>query len=463
MLADLHKSPFEGVVTELALVESEIHTALEKLSTWMTPTKKGNSALNIPCWATTQRDPLGVVLVMGAWNYPMQLSLAPMVGAIAGGNCVVLKPGSYAVHSSNCLARLIPQYLDPACVRVVEGNRTVTSALLKERFDKIFFTGSGFVGRIVARAAAEHMTPCVLELGGKSPCIIDKSANLEHTAKRLCWGTFVNGGQTCVRPDFVMVHADIADDFFTQMQKTVLDFYGAKPEATKWFGRCINEAAFTRLAKLVDENKEKIVVGGATIAEERFIAPTIFDFGADQQAFTDSSLMQDELFGPLLPCVRYTDVDDAVQFVRRLPTGKPLALYAFGSNKRFIETIKIRTTSGGLCINDVLMHLANHELPFGGVGSSGMGAYHGEYSFNCFTHEKAVLQKSQFLDQTPLFKPLLAARFPPYTPFKMFLVKVFGAHVVEKLVNMPVPLVRMLLRLLCLYGAMRLLGFKITR
>lgn len=460
---DLHKSPFEGYATELGLVKHEAEIALDNLDTWATPNKTGNSPLNIPCWSTTQRDPLGVILIMGAWNYPMQLSLAPMVGAIAGGNCVLLKPGSYAVNASNVLARVVPRYMDPECIRVVEGNRHVTSALLKERVDKIFFTGSDFVGRVVARAAAEHLTPCVLELGGKSPCVIDKTANIEHTVERMIWGTFCNGGQTCVRPDFVMVHEDVADKFFEECQKCILKFYGEDPQKTEWFGRLINDTAYTRLSKLVEENKEYVVTGGKTDATDKYICPTVFDFGSDITKFANTSVMKDELFGPLLPCVRYRDLEDVVQFIRHLPTGKPLALYAFSQDSSFIKTIKTRTTSGGLCVNDVMMHLANAELPFGGVGNSGMGAYHGKYSFDCCTHEKAVLEKSQMLDQSLLLKPLLAARFPPYTPFKQTLVKTFTMKVMDKVVNYPVPFFRQMFKLAVLYFVMRLLGFKIIR
>jgi len=463
MFEDLHKSPFEGYLTELGLVKNEIETALEHLDSWMIPEKKSNSALNIPCWSTTQRDPLGVVLIMGAWNYPVQLALAPMVGAIAGGNCILMKPGSYSPATSNILARIIPEYLDQDAIRVIEGNRDVTSAVLKERFEKIFFTGSGFVGRIVARAAAEHMTPCVLELGGKSPCVVDSSADLEHASQRLCWGTFLNGGQTCVRPDFCLVHEDVADAFFKQMQKTLLSFYGENPQETEWFGRCINESAFTRLAQLVEENKQYIVTGGKMDKADKFISPTVLDFGSDIDLFRNSSVMQDEIFGPLLPCFRYKNIEDAVSMIKDLPTGKPLALYAFGSDATFIKTIKTRTTSGGLCINDCLMHLANHDLPFGGVGSSGMGSYHGKYSFDCFTHEKAVLEKSQLLDQSVLFKPLLGVRFPPYNKQKKFLVKTFALHIMEKLVNVPIPLARVLAKILALYAFMTLLGFKIVR
>jgi aldehyde dehydrogenase (NAD+) len=242
----LDRSPLEGFLTELALVKAEIETALQHLDEWMTPKKTRNSALNIPSWSTTQRDPLGVVLIMGAWNYPMQLSLAPLVGAIAGGNCVVVKPGSYAIDSSHALARAISKHLDNSCIKVVEGNREMTNALLNETFETTFFTGSAFVGKIVAQAAASHLRPCVLELGGKSPTIVDKSANLEHAAQRLIWGTFINGGQTCVRPDFVMVHEDVADAFFKLCKRFVKEFYGEDAQQSEWFGRCINTGAFTR-------------------------------------------------------------------------------------------------------------------------------------------------------------------------------------------------------------------------
>lgn len=463
MLKDLHKSAFEGYVTELELVLSEAQVAIAHLDEWMTPKKTSNSALNIPCWSTTQHDPLGLVFVMGAWNYPVQLALAPLVGAIAGGNCVVIKPGSYSVAVSNCLARIIPKYMDSKCIRVIEGNRHMTTALLKERFDKIFFTGSGFVGRIVALAAAEHLTPCVLELGGKSPFIIDRSANLVHASERLVWGSFLNGGQTCVRPDFVMVHKDVADAFFKHVQTTLIKFYGENPQHTEWFGRCINDSAFKRLIKLMNDNMDLVVVGGDRDASDKYIQPTVYDFGTDLKAFESNPLMQDELFGPLLPCVRYSETEEAVQFVRRLATGKPLALYAFSSDSKFIDTIKTRTTSGGLVINDCLMHLANHALPFGGVGSSGMGSYHGHYSFQCFTHEKAVLQKSSFLDESFLFKPLLAVRFPPYTPFKKFMVKTFSHPVVEKIVNFPIPFVRSLLKLMAVCLVCYALGFRVVR
>ena len=435
--ADLHKSSFEAYSTEISLCEGEIHTAMAGLKEWMKPVSTGSSALNFPCWSSTQRDPLGVVLVLGAWNYPIQLCLAPLVGAIAGGNCVLLKPGSYAVNTSHCIARLFNKYMDTDCIRVAEGDRKVTSAILDQAFDKIFFTGSGYVGKIVAAAAAKHLTPCILELGGKSPTIVDKTANLEHAARRICWGTFLNGGQTCVRPDFAMVHADVVGPFLEEMKKAVLDFYGDDSQESEWYGRCINDKAFERLSAIVDSSRDRIVLGSGRVdAKDKYVEPTVLNYGADMAAFTASAAMQDEIFGPILPMVTFTSMETVISYVKALPTGKPLALYAFSQDNAVIETIKRRTTSGGLVINDNLMHLANHELPFGGIGASGMGAYHGERSFSAFTHEKAVLEKSQMLDQSIVLKPLLQARFPPYNSTKKALVKIFMMPFASTILNL---------------------------
>jgi len=435
MKVDLHKSAFEGVVTELSVLGGEIDTALAHLRSWMAPTYTGSSALNVPCWSYTQRDPLGVVLVMGAWNYPTLLTLGPVVGAIAGGNCVVIKPGAYARASSHSIARLLLKHMDPTCVAVAEGDRTVTAALLEQRFDKICFTGSGYVGKIVAEAAAKHLTPCLLELGGKSPCIVDRSADLAHAAKRFVFGAFLNGGQTCVRPDFLLVHEAVADAFFAAVKRCVHDFYGQGLDAqrSEWFGRCINDAAFDRLAGMIGRASDRVIVGGHVDKDDRFIAPTLLDYGADLAQFRACEAMQDENFGPVVAAVRFQDVEQVVELVRGLPTGKPLALYAFARDATFCEAIRLRTTSGALNINDCLMHMANKELPFGGVGASGMGAYHGEHSFKAFTHQKAVLEKSQALDA--LLTPLLDLRFPPYTPLKQFVVGALQSGPFQLLVN----------------------------
>eukprot|EP01084_Bolivina_argentea_P109448 195630_1 len=463
MKADLHKSAFESFSTELAMVRNECEYFINHLNELMTPTYTESSALNIPAWSSTQQDPLGICLVMGAWNYPMQLSLMPMIGAIAAGNCCILKPGSYAVESSHVLAKLVQKYLDPQAIVVVEGNRDMTTALLKERFDLIFFTGSAFVGKIVAAAAAKHLTPIVLELGGKSPVIVDKSANLEHAAARIVWGAFLNCGQTCVRPDFLMMHEQIADKLLQLLKKYIIQFYGNDPQATQWFGRCINDKAFDRLSKLVSDGKKNIVIGGDTDEKDRYVSPTIFDYGSDMETFNESAIMQDEIFGPLLPSIRFKNSEQVVEFVRRLKTGKPLALYCFAKDSKFIEEIKNRTTSGGMCVNDVIMHLANDELPFGGVGASGMGGYHGKHSFNVFTHTKAVLEKSPMLDESIFFRPLLQMRFPPYTPAKIKIIKAFGTYTVSNALNLPYRILKKYSVLIAIILFMYLFGFRVRR
>lgn len=462
MWEDLHKDHWEGWLVEISLLEAEIEHMLAHLSEWMDPNYEySSSALNVPCWSSTVRDPLGVVLVMGAWNYPIYLSLCPMIGAIAAGNCVLMKPGSYAPHCSHALVRAIPRYLDRKAIKCVQGDRHMTTKLLEQRWDKIFFTGSGFVGRIIAKAAAQHLTPVTLELGGKSPAIVDKSANLEQAATRLLWGAFLNCGQTCVRPDFCLVHEDVADEFFKLLVSKKKEFYGENAQETKNFGRPINQTAYKRLTRIMEENKDFMITGGRTDPKDRFIDPCIFDFKTDEKAFHSSSLMRDELFGPLLPCFRYRNFEDVIRICKHLWTGKPLALYAFATDSSVIEQIKRRTTSGGLVINDCLMHLSN-DTPFGGVGNSGLGAYHGKYSFDCFSHEKAVLEKSSMLDQSFLLKWALDCRFPPYNGFKHFIIGFAAKPWVSSAVNKQVVLIKWCIKVFFAAAFLWLLGLRIT-
>lgn len=463
MKKDLGKSGFEAIVTEIGQVEAECVEAIAHLDEWMTPKSTKTSALNWPAGSYTVHDPLGVVLVMGAWNYPVNLTLCPVVGALAGGNCVLVRPGSYAVETSHTLCRLLHKYMDRDCVRVAEGDRTLTAVILEQKFDKIFYTGSGFVGKIVAEAAAKHLTPVALELGGKSPAIVDKSAHLVHAAQRLVWATFLNSGQTCVRPDFCLVHKDVADEFLRVLKDTVQDFYSKDPKSTEWFGRIINKKAFDHLVELMTKSKDNLAFGGDSDAAQRYIQPSVFDFGSDLKAFNNQPLMSEELFGPLLPVCRFEKIEEAIDFARNLRTGKPLALYIYARDNKVIDAVTRRTTSGGLCINDSIMHLSNHELPFGGVGESGMGAYHGHYSFKAFTHEKAVLQKYPGLDQLPLLSPLLAARFPPYTSLKKFIIFLFSQRLVAEAVNVPLgDIKRFLMKLLALVFAFRMAGYRVS-
>ncbi|GBG31448.1 Aldehyde dehydrogenase [Hondaea fermentalgiana] len=406
MYADIHKSDLEGWFQEIALVRGEIYEAKQHLDHWMADEHVGSGLLNTPSQSMVQKDPLGVVLILGAWNYNVLLSLHPLVGAIAAGNCAIIKPGSYSETSSHTICRLVQKYMDPECIRAVEGNRHITSSLLEQKLDKIFFTGSPFVGQVVAEAAAKQLCPVVLELGGKSPCVIDRKADLAIAAKRCAWGALMNSGQTCVRPDYFMVHEAIADDFIKTLKRTIVQFYGRDPQKTKWFGRIVNDAAFRRLNGCVEDAKQYLVHGGENDANDRFIAPSVFDFGTDMHAFESSALMQDEIFGPLIPIFRYRDFDGQVlPFIRARP--KPLALYCFTSDNELAERALRLTSSGAALINDVVVHLSNSELPFGGVGASGMGSYHGKRSFDAFSHHKAVMRRGTLLDAPQ--------RYPPYS------------------------------------------------
>lgn len=434
LMEDLHKSRPEAMMAELSLCEEECLEAMTELHRWVRPKRTATSGLNWPAKSYTVRQPLGVVLVLGAWNYPVNLTLAPLVGAIAGGNCALIKPGSYALATSHAIARLVHKYMDTNCIKVAEGDPSVTTAILEEKFDMVFYTGSSYVGKIVAMAAAKNLTPCILELGGKSPTIVDKSAHLKHAADRIAWATFMNAGQTCVRPDFCLVHEDIADEFLQRLGDSVHVFFSSDPKSSVNFGRVINSKAMERLTTLIQAGRQYIFLGGKTVAEDRYVEPTIFNFGDDITAFRKHPLMQDELFGPLFPVVRYRRLEDALTLIGTLP-GKPLACYCYARDEEVIDAVEKRTLSGGMCINDSNMHLLNSELPFGGVGESGMGSYHGERSFHAFTHEKAVLRKYPAIDELPILSTLLAARFPPYTPFKARVVSLFGSSFVKKLVN----------------------------
>eukprot|EP00924_Labyrinthula_sp_SR-Ha-C_P011007 snap_masked-scaffold_33-processed-gene-2.46-mRNA-1 protein AED:0.03 eAED:0.03 QI:0/-1/0/1/-1/1/1/0/505 len=435
---DLHKNSFESDIAEIDPTLSEVEYAIKMLPKWIKPKKKGQTPTTAISWNYTVADPLGCCLIIGAWNYPIYLLLGPLVGAIAGGNCAVLKPGSFAEATSKTILDLLPKYLDKRCFKVLEGNPEVTNDLLAEKWDKIFFTGSAFVGKIVAVAAAKHLTPVVLELGGKSPAIVDKSSNLTLAAERLTWGACLNGGQTCVRPDFILVEEKVGDKLIEKMVKALKKMFGEDSEASTELAWMINKGGFDRVSGLIEAHKDKVAYGGKSVVNEAsgkfYIEPTIIDFGSDLKSFAEARVMQDEIFGPIIPLCRYKTEEEALDFVNNLITGKPLALYTFSTKKKFIEKVKYKTTSGSLCVNDVVLNLSNHHLPFGGVGNSGMGNYHGEYSFKCFTHEKAVLEKSQNVDTLPVVKQMLAVRYPPYTNFSRRVVSSLKNPVLQKLV-----------------------------
>jgi aldehyde dehydrogenase (NAD+) len=394
--ADLGKSAFEGWLAEVQLMEKEIAHTKKHLGAWMRPQRVTTPLALQPGRARIVSEPLGVALVIAPWNYPLQLAILPLVGAIAAGCCALVKPSEVAANTSRVIAELLPKYLDRECFAVVEGGVPETTALLEQKFDHIFYTGNGAIGRVVMAAAARHLTPVTLELGGKSPVIVDASADLDATARRIVWGKFFNAGQTCVAPDYVLVHRAAEERLVQKLGENIRAFFGEDPRQSKDYGRIINERHHKRLVGLMADGKP--AVGGQADAGARYIAPTVL-----RGVKPDSKLMQEEIFGPLLPVLAVDSVDQAIEFV--VARDKPLALYVFGDDE-VAERVLSRTSSGGACVNDCMTHLGVVDLPFGGVGESGMGAYHGKASFDTFSHRKSVLDKSTHLD--------LPLRYPPY-------------------------------------------------
>jgi aldehyde dehydrogenase (NAD+) len=383
--ADLGKSAAEAQRTEIGFTVREIDHTLDHLDDWLRPEPAPVPAhLGADATAWTQYDPLGVVLVIAPWNYPAQLLLAPVVGALAAGNTVVAKPSELAPATSAALARLLPRYLDTDAVAVVEGGIPETTVLLAERFDHVFYTGNGTVGRVVMRAAAEHLTPVTLELGGKSPAFVDRDADLDVVAARLAGGKFLNAGQTCVAPDYVLTDPETAAALEPALARAVEALYGADPARSAEYARIVNERHFDRLTGLLDSGR--VVVGGDSDRTAKYIAPTVL---AD--VAPDAPVMREEIFGPILPIVTVPGLDEAIDFVN--DRDKPLALYVFSESDATRERFAAETSSGGLGHGLPLAHLTVSDLPFGGVGESGMGSYHGRYSIETFSHRKAVLKK----------------------------------------------------------------------
>ncbi|MGQ4389459.1 aldehyde dehydrogenase family protein [Streptomyces sp. SAS_270] len=396
---DLGKSATESYMMEIGFLVKEIDHTLSHLDRWLRPKRVSVPLSLVPSRAWTVREPLGVVLVIAPWNFPVNLALAPVIGALAAGNAVVLKPSEVAPATSAVLAHWLPRVLDPQAVAVVEGGVPETTALLEQRFDHIFYTGNGAVGRIVMTAAARHLTPVTLELGGKSPAIVEPGADLATAARRIAWGKFSNAGQTCVAPDYVLAIGEAGAEIEPHLRNAIREMYGTDPAHSDDYGRIINERHFDRLAGLLKDGRT--VVGGDHDRDARYIAPTVL---ADVDP--DSPVMRDEIFGPMLPIVRVPDLDAAIAFI----TGrdKPLALYAFTASRRSKRRLTTETSSGGLGFGVTTMQLAVPGLPFGGVGESGMGRYHGSYSMDTFSHIKSVLDK-------PLRADTLRVTYPPYT------------------------------------------------
>jgi len=403
---DFKKSAFDTYSTELGIIYAEIKHSIKKLNRWADKLYVGTNLANIPGSSYILYEPLGNTLIIGAWNYPYLLSLHPAVSAIAARNTVIIKPSELAMNTSQVMAKLINDNFEQNYFHVIEGGISETTALLKEKFDKIFYTGSSTVGKIIMRAAAEHLTPVTLELGGKSPAIITSSASIKMTAKRLVWGKFLNGGQTCVAPDYLMVDKKATTKLIEELKKQIVIVHGSDPKKSESFPRIINPRHFERLLKLLD--KDKIIVGGETDKEDLYIAPTLM-----KNITWDDAVMKEEIFGPVLPILEYDDLDHAISQIKAQP--KPLALYLFTGSNQVKNKVFNEISFGGGALNETIMHLANPNLPFGGVGNSGMGNYHGEYGFKAFSHQKSILEKPNW------FEPFV--KYPPYSKFKLNILK----------------------------------------
>jgi aldehyde dehydrogenase (NAD+) len=405
---DLGRGVEEAWLYDIGFTITEVKLMLKNLKKWTAPRKVPTPMVTKPASSMRVPQPLGVVCVIAPWNYPVQLLLIPAAGAIAAGNAVVMKPSEVSSETSRVLAKIVPQYFTDKAVAIVEGGVQETTELLKQKFDHIFYTGNGAVGRVVMRAAAENLTPVTLELGGKSPTIVDASANIAVAARRIAWAKYVNAGQTCVAPDYVLAHKSIANELVEAIRTSITEFYGEDPHASKDYSRVISPKHFSRLTSLISSGK--VAIGGQSEQAERYIAPTVL-VDVDQ----NSAVMQEEIFGPILPVLEVGSIDEAIGFVNSRP--HPLALYVFAQDNSVNEKVVAETTSGGVTVNGTIMHMTGPYLPFGGIGESGMGAYHGQSGVDVFQHLKPVLKRSTMLD-APL-------AYPPYTKRKFSILKKF--------------------------------------
>jgi aldehyde dehydrogenase (NAD+) len=399
LYADLHKSPEEVWVAETGIVLAEINNALKNLHRWMRPKKVSTNLLNLPSSSRIEAEPFGLTLIIAPWNYPFQLLLNPLVGAIAAGNCAVLKPSELAPATSALLKKLIDETFAPSYIACLEGDGAeVVPALLKDgKFDHVFYTGSTAVGRIVYKMAADQLIPVTLELGGKSPCVIESDASLTVAAKRIALTKYNNAGQICVAPDYILVHASVKEKFVAELKKTLTQFFSENPAQSPHYGRIINEKQVDRLVSYLSQGK--VVYGGQHDRATKFIAPTLLE-----EVTLDSPLMNEEIFGPLLPILSYQTREEAVAIINRHPN--PLAFYVYTNSRSKEKEWLQQVPAGGACVNNSIFHLLNHHLPFGGRGNSGLGAYHGKYSFDTFSHQKAVLR-------TPVW-PDPSIKYPPF-------------------------------------------------
>lgn len=405
---DLGKSATESYMCEVGMTLAELRYQIRHVRAWARRHRKRTGLANFHATSFTIAEPYGVVLVMSPWNYPFMLTMEPLVGAIAAGNCCVVKPSAYSPATSAAMRDLIASCLPPELVAVVEGGRKENTELLDQTFDYIFFTGGVTVGQLVMRKASEHLTPVTLELGGKSPCIITDSADLKRAAARVVFGKYLNCGQTCVAPDYILVDRSVHDRFLELVRAQIKAMLGERPLDNPQWGKIVNEKHFARLLGLIDQ--KKVVVGGASRKETLQIEPTVMD-GVNE----DDPVMSEEIFGPIMPVIPYDTIEEAEAFIKRRP--KPLALYLFTKDRALEDRFLAHVPFGGGCINDTIVHLATSEMGFGGVGASGMGSYHGKKSFETFSHEKSILKKHLWLD--------LPMRYQPYTPTKDKLIRMF--------------------------------------
>ena len=394
---DFKKPAFEAVLTETNYVISELKDTIKNIERWAKPKKVFPSILNFPSTDSIYSEPYGKVLIIAPWNYPFQLALCPLISAVAAGNQVVLKPSELTPNTAKIIAEIVAKVFESDHVKVVEGGIEVSQKLLAQRWDYIFFTGSPNVGKIIAKAAAENLTPVTLELGGKNPCIIDETANLKLAAKRIVWGKFINAGQTCIAPDYILIQKDMKSHFTGYLKEEITKAYGENPATSPDFARIINTKNWERLVRMMEA--ENIIFGGQTDAKDHFIAPTLIEEPA-----LDSPIMQEEIFGPILPILSYEKEAELHSIISKYE--KPLALYVFSENRIFAKRIIQNFSFGGGCINDTVVHFSNKRLPFGGVGYSGIGAYHGQLSFDIFSHKKGIVKKANWLD--------LPMRYAPY-------------------------------------------------
>ncbi|MBU5675640.1 aldehyde dehydrogenase [Alkaliphilus sp. MSJ-5] len=394
---DLNKSAFEAYETEIGTVLMELNYTIKRLRSWIKPKKVKTSITNFLSKSYIYSEPYGVVLIIAPWNYPFQLAISPLIGAIAAGNCAIIKPSEYATNTSKIVKEIINNNFKENFITVIEGGRDTNIKLLQQNLDYIFFTGSVSVGKAVMEEAAKNLTPVTLELGGKSPCIVHSDADIKLAAKKIVWGKFLNAGQTCVAPDYLFVHKDIKYKLISCIIDTIKLFFGEEPRESLDYGRIINQEHLGRLGELLKEGS--IIVGGDIDRNEKYISPTIME-----NITWNNHIMKEEIFGPILPILEYSSLNEVITSIRN--HGKPLALYLFTKCKEVEREVLEKLSFGGGCVNDTIMHLTSPHLPFGGVGSSGMGSYHGKASFDTFSHKKSILKSSSYFD--------IKLKYPPY-------------------------------------------------